>query len=171
MKLQLIFHPESDLTEVSQHVAEYEKLWSKYGDDIISSLEKTSGFKFRETFIHVNVSDFISYSHPMNLRTYPNIDSKLSAMTHELAHRVMFKHIKGMGKQNSLVKHKTLFLFLYDTFLELYGEEFLQKTIAFDSGLNNDFVEAWKFVSGLNKEGRSDLFGKLKIEGAEIFNN
>ena len=127
--LTIKFEPADDNKELIEAVKEYEEIWNKEGEKIVSAFENITGAKFIEKEIRVIVYEGISRSgrsvdDPMRLRaSYPK-DVKKATLIHELGHRFLFDI---ESKEQDLDSHQLLFLFLYDIWTELYGEEFADK--------------------------------------------
>lgn len=162
--LKINFHPDSDLEDFHTGVAEYEKIWKEEGERITTAWTKITGLNFRENFINATVFHCRGYSHPLTLRHTLDLGRKKAVLVHELGHRLLYKLIK-MGAQSSLLRHKVLFLALYDVLVDLYGDEFAQETVAWDKELdkkfgNNIYSEAWDYALSFSPEERKREFLK-----------
>lgn len=121
------------------------------GEKIINKWEKITGLKFIETEINAIVADLKSCSHPLTLRYNNDLDIKKSTLVHELGHRILYKRKSSTTNKTTLERHKFLFLVLYDVFIELYGKEFTNKIIAWDSQLGKGkgqsiYEDSWNWA-------------------------
>ena len=135
--------------------AAYRALWLGQGARIIAALEKRSGLKWQEREIRAQVYEGVSYSgfgtRPMRLRASYTADTKKATLIHEIGHRL----------QNSLFKageedHPYLFLYLYDVWRDLYGQEFADEQVKIESARKGlyDYERAWKQVLDLTEDER-----------------
>jgi len=157
--MKINFYPDSNLNDYSQSVKDFEDVWQADGEKIIETLEKSAELKFKETFINAIVYHRKSFCYPLSLRSGMPKDRVKSVLVHELGHRLIYG---TTGKrEDDLTSHKNLFLFLYDAFVELYGEEFAKDTVAWDSNLAPFYKEAWEWALNFSPADRQKEFGKL----------
>lgn len=159
--LEINFLTESNLENYSNSVEEYNKIWAEDGSRIFSAWEKATNLKFKETFINAVVADLRSSSHPLTLRYDYELDRKKSVLVHELGHRILYKRINGMRSVDSTGHHKLLNLVLPDVLMDLYGDDFLLKTIEFEKQLSQVYKDAWNWSLDFTKEERTSLFEKV----------
>ncbi len=165
--LKINFYPESDLKDFNEAVKIFQQIWTDEGEKIISKWEEITGLKFVETEINAVVADLKSCSHPLTLRYSNEFDIKKSALIHELGHRILYKRKSSAGNKTTFERHKFLFLVLYDVFHELYGKDFTEKIIAWDSELGKDtgqsmYESAWQWaLEYKTKEERQKTFKEI----------
>jgi hypothetical protein len=124
---------------------EYRAIWAKEGSRIVAAMERLSGLRFEKGPIGASVYEGVSYSGapggpPMVLRaSYPE-PTKRGTLVHELAHRlasdvrVPFDH------------HELIFLFVYDAWVDLWGQAFADEQVAVESKRTGlvDYASIWK---------------------------
>jgi hypothetical protein len=122
LRPQLTFVPQSD--SFAAAAREYERLWAAEGERIVRAMEAVSGLTSRDTAVTVIVFEGISTSGyrdvtPMRMRASYPPDTKKATLIHELGHRLQ----SGFFRRDE-EEHGPLFLWLYDTWVQLYGREF-----------------------------------------------
>lgn len=160
-KLKLIFMA-SDSTTVSEK-NEYDSIWYSESKKIVEAMERISGMNFIDTLVIAHVVDMPSNSGglgtPMRLRSsYPTL-IKQGTLIHELGHRL---HFCLKRRTKDFNDHELLFLYLYDVWLDLYGEEFAQLQIKAEnkrSNKTNNYKEMWEKALKLGADGR-----KIKLK-------
>lgn len=155
-KLNLVFVASDPTFESAKQ--EYDSIWQNESAVIIEAMERISGMKFIDTLVTVNIVEMPSNSggplSPMRLRaSYPSVIKK-GTLIHELGHRL---HFCLKNKTKEVNDHELLFLYLYDVWVELYGEEFAQQQILAEnkrSNKKNDYKAMWEAALALGKEDR-----------------
>lgn len=165
--LKINFYPDSDGTEYVRAASEYQKIWGEEGQRVIKIIEKVSGFKFKEKFINAIIFEGVSSSHPFALRaSYPQ-DIKRARLVHELCHRIIhgnnIKIESSKPEEKSLEIHKCLDLILYDIWVELWGKEFTNRSVKWESALTPMYKQAWNWTLTLDKNKRSKKFKKFLL--------
>jgi hypothetical protein len=162
-RLQIEFTAEEPRFE--EAAAEYRALWREDGVRVVAEMEKATGLMFEPGPVRAIVYEGISMSgfkeRPMRLRaSYPR-DSKRATLVHELGHRLQ-GHLFRKGEED----HPTLFLYLYDVWVRLYGKEFADAQVAVEGGRTGyyDYEGAWKQALSLSPEARA---ARLKAELGE----
>ena len=153
------FHPDSDREALVAATAEYAALWEEWGARIVAALEDAAGLSFAERFINAIVFEGISGSHPLAFRASYDREAKLSAIAHELAHRLLAGNRRRLGlgpyqPGRDREEHELIDLFLYDAWCDLWGEEFAQRQVAVESGYRSFYREAWEATLALDRAGR-----------------
>ena len=145
----------ADSPDHAKAAAEYEQIWAAEGGRIIQALEDESGLRFNENNIQVIVLEEASSSGfraiPMRLRaSYPS-DEKKATLIHELGHR-----LQGHLFKKDEESHPYLFLFLYDVWTQLYGQEFADQQVKVESARKGlyDYESAWKDALQLTQAER-----------------
>lgn len=158
----LTFSPKTDVQQDA--TKEYQAIWLQDGERIVSVLQTVTGLTFKETAIAVIVYEGPSFSggdrQPMRLRASYEEAVKQGTLVHELGHRllaVLEKRIEGIDE------HRSLNLFLYDAWVELYGREFADRLVAVESGRTGiyDYAAAWDWFGTLSTVEKKDHWEKL----------
>jgi hypothetical protein len=143
--VRITFLPESD--QFAGAVAEYQRIWAADGARIVAAMERVSGLRFvtaayADTAITANVREVPSNSgyraRPMTLRASYPLDTKRATLVHELGHRLQTELFRR-GEE----EHEPLFLWLYDVWVELYGQEFADAQVAVERARGPRYVAAW----------------------------
>lgn len=166
------FYPDSNIKDFSEAVGKYRDIWKKKGREIVKSIEKVSGLKFKETYINSIVfqAKFPSQSYPLCLRADLPDDRKTSILIHELTHRILAGN--GIGpltkqfkneKEKSFGVHQILYLILYDIWVDLYNEKFAQESALAESNIprTDVYKKAWKWALSFSFQERQKKFSSL----------
>jgi hypothetical protein len=164
--LELHFYPESDRRDYSAAVAEYQRIWTRHGPRIVALLETATGLPFAETFVNAVVFEGVSHSHPLALRASNDAETKLGALVHELAHRLIAGNRVRLGlapysPARERENHELIDLFLYDVWVDLAGEEFARRQVAVESGYQPFYRDAWQAVLALDRPARAAKLAEL----------
>ena len=140
---------------------EYAAIWSKEGDRIVAALERATGLRFEDGPIEVTVYEGVSYSggsgRPMLLRaSYPE-PTKRGTLVHELAHRL------ASGVPFKGDHHELIFLFLYDVWVDLWGQPFADEQVKVESRRKGivDYDAIWKKTLALSAAERAGRFQQI----------
>jgi hypothetical protein len=118
---RLEFVPENE--RFASAVGEYERIWAADAERIARTMEEMSGLAFTDTAITAIVYEGVSSSGyrdtPMRLRASYSLGTKKATLIHELGHRLQSSLFRRQDED-----HAPLFLWLYDTWVRLYGKEF-----------------------------------------------
>ena len=140
--LQLDFTASAE--SVRAATEEYRAIWAKEGAPIVASMERVSGLRFEPGPIPVSVYEGTSFSgerggRPMMLRaSYPEA-TKRGTLVHELGHRLA-ADVPFNGEHHDLI-----FLFVYDAWVDLWGQSFADEQVAIESKRQGlDYASAWK---------------------------
>ncbi len=136
----------------------YQTIWAQEGTRIVAALRSHTGLEFQEAdnTVHVVVVEEPSSSgfgsRPMRLRSSYSTDTKRATLIHELGHRLQTRFFRRDDED-----HPTLFLYLYDVWVELYGEEFAGEQVAVESRRRGyyDYESAWREVLSISPEDRA----------------
>jgi hypothetical protein len=148
------FQPESG--RFSAATEEYLAIWGTEGARISAALEAATGLEMESGPIEAIVFEGISNSgykwKPMRLRASYPPDTKRATLVHELAHRL----IADLSSWD-LEEHPIIFLFVYDVWVKLWGEEFADAQVAVESERRGhyDYESAWRDALALGPEGRA----------------
>jgi|TARA_Y100000310_G_scaffold211146_1_gene211871 hypothetical protein len=164
--ININFIPLFDDKELTDAVEEYKKIWKKDSEKIIAVFKNVSKLSFSEKRIGVVIYEGVSYSgrtlnDPMKLRASLSTDIKKATLIHELGHRLLI----GTGKPppKDLSSHDVLFLILYDVWTELYGKEFADNAVNWESkreGRTN-YEQFWNNVLSISKGERAKKFKEI----------
>jgi hypothetical protein len=134
---------------------EYAAIWSKEGERIVAAMERATGLRFEDGPIEVSVYEGVSWSggggRPMLLRaSYPE-PTKRGTLVHELAHRL------ASGVPFKGDHHELIFLFLYDVWVDLWGQPFADEQVKVESLRKGivDYDGIWKKTLALTAADRA----------------
>jgi len=160
--LTVRFHPESDEPELVLAATEYQRLWDAEGDHIVEQFEAVTSLSFAEHLINAIVFEGVSRSHPLCVRASYDAEAKRAGLIHELSHRL----VRGNRARLSLPQpqpgrqrenHELIDLFLFDVWVELYGEEFARRRVDVESRPPYPvfYRLAWESALTLGRAGRA----------------
>ena len=162
--VELRFQPESHEDVLTQAADEYSEIWREHGQMIVEALERRVGLPFKEPLVEVAVFEGISQSHPMKLRASYDRETKGATIVHELSHRLSSEY-KIPFPENSgdvpLELHKTIYLFLYDTWVELFGQDVADRQVAVESARTPIYESAWQWALNLSESERASRLREL----------
>lgn len=165
-RVRITFQAQSDSFAAS--VAEYTRLWNAEGERIVQAMEAVSGLRFvyaqfADTTITANVLERASRSgyrtSPMEMRASYPLDTKRATLVHELGHRLM----AGLFRRDE-EEHPALFLWLYDTWIRLYGRAFADAQVAVEIERRGPYPEAWRQAMALDSAGRARRWREILNE-------
>jgi hypothetical protein len=142
----------------------YRQLWRDDGALIVGALERVTGLPFFQTRIDAIVFEGIStagnQTTPMRLRASYNADTKRSALTHELGHRLI---AQLTVRPPDLDEHRVLYLFLYEVWESIWGAAFADRQITVESNQrgNYDYESAWRWSRSQTAEQRAARFAAI----------
>ena len=165
--LQLTFTPASD--SFAAAAREYDSLWTIDRDRMTHALEATAHLSFAEigdTVIRVLVFEGASTSgyheRPMQLRgSYPPATKKATLM-HELGHRLESHLFRA--EEND---HPFLFLWLYDAWIDVYGEDFAQQQVGVEKRRGGVYPAAWDSALALSHADRVARWDSVRTSRLE----
>jgi hypothetical protein len=142
----------------------YRRAWIAEGSAIVEAMERVSGLTFLERHVNAVVFEGTSRSGvgdtPMYLRASYPADVKKAALVHELGHRLI---AQLTIRPADLDEHRVLDLFLYDVWESLWGRDFANQQVMFDSGLTGlyDYKAAWAWALSISKEERASRLADI----------
>jgi hypothetical protein len=157
------FEPESSRYAVATE--EYREIWRTEGARISAALEAATGLEMETGPIKAIVFEGISNSgykwKPMRMRASYPPDTKRATLVHELAHRL----IADLSSWN-LEEHPIIFLFVYDVWVKLWGQDFADEQVAVESERRGryDYESAWRDALALGPEGRARRWSQFVAE-------
>lgn len=143
----------------------YHRVWSDEGSAIVGAWQRVTGLTFvqREitAVVYEGVSSSGSANTPMRLRASNPADTKRATLTHELGHRLLGQLTSRPG---DLDEHRVLFLVLYEVWVSLWGSEFADRSVQFESNLRGiyDYESAWRWALSLTSAQRAARFAEVK---------
>ena len=141
---------------------EYRRLWESDGARIVEALERTAGTPFPPGRIEIVVSEgrpMASYDgRTIRLRASYSPDYKKATLVHELGHRLAFAFPRGSG----LDDHRLLYLFLYDAWTDLYGQDYADRMVSIERRIAPAYEEAWAWALAMTREERQARLAALR---------
>jgi len=145
----------------------YRAIWAAQGARMIAALEAETGLAFPDAPIEVIIFEGMSSSglrdQPMRLRASYDDDVKTATLVHELGHRL----IERLPRDPAIDEHRTLFLFLYDVWTDLYGQAFADRMVSIERGrrVSYDYDAAWTWALSMSRGERNLRFQALRLLG------
>ena len=142
--------------------AEYQGIWAREGARIVAAMERATGLAFEPGPIEVSIYEGVSFSgspsgRPMQLRaSYPE-PTKRATLVHELAHRLA-SDVPFKGEH-----HELIFLFLYDVWVDLWGQAFADEQVKIESLRKGivDYDGIWKTTLAMTAAERTRRFQEI----------
>jgi hypothetical protein len=163
-KVTITFVPQENKPEWVTAAEEYNVIWTAEADHVIDGLERVSHLRFPEDKVKAEIYEGASFSgggnRPMLLRASYPMEIKKATLVHELGHRMNAQLRK---RPADLDEHRLLFLYLYDVWTDLYGQEFADRNVAVErtrKGLY-DYDTAWTWTLAMTKEQRLGRFAAV----------
>lgn len=142
----------------------YREIWDEDGKRIIAALEARTCLTFPESSVSAVVDDAVSNSGgpggPMRLRASYMLDVKKSTLVHELGHRHLWQLTERLA---GIDGHMTLYLVLDRVWADVWGEEFADDRIRYESNWGDDYAAAWAWAQSLGSQERSRLWNRLLL--------
>ena len=146
------FVPESETFAAA--VGEYERIWASDGARIARTMQEVARLTFTDSAITAIVFEGVSSSgfrdRPMRLRASYPLDTKKATLIHELGHRLQSPLFREQDEE-----HVPLFLWLYDTWVSLYGKDFADAQVAIEKRRRGPYPAAWDEVLALSPGERA----------------
>jgi hypothetical protein len=159
--VRLVFTPEADSFATATRA--YQELWNAEGTRILRAMQDVAGLEFRDSLINVIVYEGVSWSgyreSPMRMRASYPPETKKATLVHELGHRLM----ADMFRQNE-EEHPALFLWLYDVWVLLYGEEFAKREVEVEKRRRGPYPKAWDDALALSRAERATRWRAIVAE-------
>ena len=157
------FEPES--SRFAAATAEYREIWRTEGERISAALGQATGLQMEAGPIRAIVFDGVSSSGypgwPMRMRADLAPDTKRATLVHELAHRLI-----SPITPRRFDDHPVIFLFVYDVWVDLWGQEFADEQVQVESSRRGryDYAGAWRDALALGAEGRAARWQQFLAE-------
>jgi hypothetical protein len=94
----------------------------------------------------------------MRLRASYPADTKKATLVHELGHRLQ----TGVARRSGTDEHETLFLWLYDVWVDLWGREFADAQVLVERARRGPYPAAWDAALALDSAGRAARWRSLR---------
>jgi hypothetical protein len=145
---------------------EYRRIWESDGARIVAALESAAGVEFPRQPLEILVRDgppMTSYDgRTIRLRANCSPRCKLGTFTHELGHRLALE----LPRTAEIDDHRLLYLFLYDAWTDLYGQEFADRMVSIERRIPGlyDYDAAWTWALAMTREQRQARLRALPAE-------
>jgi hypothetical protein len=142
----------------------YRQLWADDGGRIVAAMETVSGLTFPATPIEVivrNGAPMTSFDgRTIRLRHNSTPPYRNATFVHELGHRLALT----LPRNSGIDDHRLLYLFLYDVWVELYGEAFADRMVSIERRIPGayDYDAAWTWALALTREQRQAQLRTLR---------
>jgi hypothetical protein len=151
-QIRLVFVPDSD--QFADAAREYREIWARESAKIIVAVEKATGLKFEDREVKAMVLEVSSDSgykdeSPMHLRASYPPETKKATLIHELGHRLEVDYSRRAEDD-----HKVLFLWLYDVWVKLYGQQFADAQVAVEKQRGRMYPGDWEEALAMSPEER-----------------
>ena len=138
---------------------EYRTLWESDGPRIVAAMEAATGRRFPDAPIEIIVSEgrpMTSYDgRSMRLRASYSPAYKKATLVHEMGHRLALT----LPRPHGMDDHRLLYLFLYDVWTDLYGEDFADRMVRIERRIGPDYDAAWSWALSMTRNERQ---GRLR---------
>ena len=142
---------------------EYRGIWDREGARIVAAMEAATGLEFPAAPIEIVIGDgppMTAYGgRTMRLRAGYSSVYKKATLVHEMGHVLAFRLPRGAG----LDDHRTLYLFLYDVWTDLYGRDFADRMVSIERRIPGryDYDAAWTWALAMTREQRRERLRAL----------
>ena len=144
---------------------EYRLLWEAEGPRIVAAMESLAGIEFPAEPIEVLVRagpPMTTYDgRTIRLRARCSPGCKLGTFTHELGHRLALL----LPQTGEIDDHRLLYLFLYDAWTDLYGQDFADRMVRMERRIPGayDYDAAWSWALAMTREQRQARLSELRV--------
>jgi hypothetical protein len=129
-----------------------------------AALERAAGLTFTsigDTAIRAVVFEGVSQSgyheRPMQLRASYPLGTKKATLMHELGHRLQ-SNLFRQGES----EHTFLFLWLYDAWTEVYGDDFAKEQVSVEKRRGGVYPPAWDSALALPRTQRAARWDSVR---------
>ena len=150
----------------AESAKDYRQLWAAEGAQMVSVLEARSGLRFPSHPIEAIVRDGPPIAdfdgRWMRLRAARSPDYRRATLMHELGHLLA----RSLPRSAEIDDHRLLFLFLYDAWIDLYGQSFAERFMHGERRFTRayDYDAAWRWALAMTREQRQARLGALRRE-------
>lgn len=145
---------------------EYRDIWAAEGSRIVVAMERATGLRFERGPIRAAIYEGPSFSgfgeRPMQLRASYSPATKRATLVHELGHRLM-----GDLVPRDVDHHSVIFLFVYDVWVELWGQSFADEQVTIErarTGSLANYDKLWTDALALSATERTRRFKQFVQE-------
>jgi hypothetical protein len=145
---------------------EYREIWATEASRIVTAMERTTGLRFEPGPIRAVIYEGPSFSgyreRPMQLRASYTPATKRATLVHELGHRLM-----GNLVPKDVDHHSIIFLFVYDVWVELWGQPFADAQVTIErarTGSLANYDKLWTEALALPAPERAVRFQRFVQE-------
>lgn len=175
--LKMLFKPQNpeDLGLVLAAYG-YAKCWDEQGQKIVNTFQLLTEMQFKQRHITAIIvkgerSKAGKTGEHMKLsECYRIPENKLVHLSHELAHRLLGGNkvwTSDSSKRWRYDEHLRIYLFLYDTWSDLYGEDFAAAAVAYEcQDSANYYKKAWNAALSMSREERHAMLHRLVLRSS-----
>lgn len=162
--VRIDFRAQSD--SFAAAVQAYQEIWAAEGERVVDAMERISDLRFvtpewADTAIVAVVMERASNSgyreRPMTLRASYPPDTKRATLVHELGHRLQ-SHLFRADED----EHEFLFLWVYDVWVDLWGQEFADEQVVVEKRRGERYVRAWDAAFVGSREERAARWAGIR---------
>jgi len=145
---------------------EYRQIWNEEGARIVAALEDVAGIAFAANSVEVIVSNgppMTGYDgRTMRLRAGYSPAYKRATLVHEMGHLLTLE----LPRTAEIDDHRLLYLFLYDVWTDLYGQDFADRMVRIERRITGlyDYDAAWTWALAMTREQRQARLRSLLAE-------
>lgn len=146
----------------AEAAAAYRALWQAEGERIAAALERNAGVALPPAPIEL----LLTPGRPMTsydgrtIRLRPSFSPRWSpgTLVHELGHSLSFR----LPRRAHLDDHRLLYLFLYDSWTDLWGRDFADHMVGIERRIGPAYDEAWTWALAMTREERQARLRALR---------
>jgi hypothetical protein len=145
---------------------EYREIWAAESSRIVTAMERATGLRFEPGPIRAVIYEGPSFSgfreRPMQLRASYSPATKRATLVHELGHRLMGDLVPA-----GVDHHSIIFLFVYDVWVELWGQTFADEQVTIErarTGSLANYDKLWTEALALSAAERALRFKRFVQE-------
>jgi hypothetical protein len=173
-RVQMVFAAQHKNPAFEGATMEYRAIWAAEGAHIIEGMEQITTLRFPEKEVKAEIFEGASNAGlsfnrdgvptgihgPIVFRASYQPDEKKGTLIHELGHRM---NVQLKKRPRDLDEHRLLFLYLYDLYVNLYGQPFADRQVAFGRSLRGlyDYDAAWTWALAMTKGERAARFADV----------
>ncbi|MEA3053183.1 MAG: hypothetical protein QOG72_2086 [Sphingomonadales bacterium] len=152
--------------DYAEAAGEYRRLWQAEGLRIAAAMEAETGLVFPAAPVDAIVSEgrpMASFDgRTIRLRASYSPAYKKATLVHELGHRLAL----AFPSRGGLDDHRLLYLFLYDSWTDLYGQPFADRMVSIERRIGPSYEAAWTWALAMTREQRQARLAALRAVAA-----